>query len=262
MLTIITLISSQGLFHLQILLQAAIFIIFIILFIGREKQIKNPLISIILFRSIPFSATIVTTLIQSMAMFGGLLLIPMYLQHVHEFSPSYSGLLVLPLSITMMIMSPIAGQLSSKKDIRTLVIIGMVMIMISLILFSTLKLESRYLLLALALATMGFGIGISNTPLSANLVNLVSQAQMGMASGVFNMTRYLGGVIGSTIFGAFMQYRLNYYTVSMQQADPLSANSAKLAMVAAFHDVYLLIAAVTVLGVIVAYYTNPSTTRN
>jgi hypothetical protein len=48
----------------------------------------------------------------------------------------------------------------------------------------------------------------------------------------------------------------------MQQADPLSANSAKLAMIAAFHDVYLLIAAVTVLGVVVAYYTNPSTTRN
>lgn len=235
--------GSKGFLHPQIWFLSLVFYLATVFFVSRENRIAQPLIAVELFRRAAFTATIIVSFIQSMALFGGLLLIPMFLQHVHEFSPSYSGILVLPLSLTMMIMSPLMGRIAAKQNIRHWVMLGMGLIAAGMWLFSALKLESRYWVLATALVVTGLGLGMSGTPLSANLVNLVPQAQLGMASGVFNMSRFVGGVIGSTIFGAFMQTRLVYHSA-------LLGGMEKLAMTEAFHDVYLLAAAVTLLGVI------------
>ncbi len=112
----ITLMKEISLYFSQILLLLGVFLCFLVFFIWWEKKQKYPLVSIELFRNIPFSATITTSFIQSMAMFGGLLLIPMYLQKVHDFSPTYSGILILPMSLAMMVMAPFDGKCIDRKE--------------------------------------------------------------------------------------------------------------------------------------------------
>lgn len=241
--------GSKGFLQPQIWLMTVVFLLTAVFFVRREKRIAQPLIAVELFRRAAFAATIIVSFIQSMALFGGLLLIPMFLQHVHEFSPSYSGILVLPLSLTMMIMSPLMGRIAAKQNIRHWVMLGMGLIAVGMGLFSVLKLESRYWVLATALVVTGLGLGMSGTLLSANLVNLVPHSQLGMASGVFNMSRFVGGVIGSTIFGSFMQIRLSYHFAQL-------GGMEKLAMTEAFRDVYLLAAAVTLVGAAAASLLN------
>lgn len=265
LLLAISLLRSESWHTPRLLALEGAFAVSFILLLRQERRVAVPLIYLPLFGVTAFSATIAVSFLQSMAMFGGLLLIPLYLQHVHNFSPTYAGFLMLPLSITMMLLSPLVGRLTTKRDARQLAVWGMLTIMVGLWLFSRLTLTSPYWVLAAALVATGAGLGVSSTPLSANLVNLVEQEKMGMASGVFNMTRFVGGVIGSTIFGAFMQYRLE---IRLQQLAAGGQDGAvppalleKVAMTGAFHDVYLLALATTGLGLALSWFINPPPRR-
>lgn len=245
----ITLMKEISLYFRQIFLLLGIFLSFLVFFIWWEKKQKYPLVSIDLFRNIPFSATITTSFIQSMAMFGGLLLIPMYLQKVHDFSPTYSGILILPMSLAMMVMAPLMGNVSTERKRQKYAFKGMIVLVIGLGIFSTLKFESRYLILAAALVTTGIGLGISGTPLSTSVINLVSREQTGVASGIFNMMRFLGGVVGSTIFGVYLQNRISYHSVGSDLSLP---GMQQIVMTESFHDVYILAMIFASLGVITA----------
>lgn len=245
----ITLMKEISLYLKEILLLFTIFVVFLGLFIWWEQKQKYPLVSITLFSNIPFSATIMTSFIQSMAMFGGLLLIPMYLQKVHDFSPTYSGILILPMSVAMMVMAPLMGNISTERKRQKFAFTGMIVLVAGLGIFSTLKFESRYLVLAAALLTTGIGLGISGTPLSTSVANLVSREQMGVASGIFNMMRFLGGVVGSTIFGVYLQNRISYHT---QGSDLALPGMLQTVMTEAFHDVYILAMIFASFGVITA----------
>ncbi|MDF2930214.1 MAG: drug resistance transporter, EmrB/QacA subfamily, partial [Anaerospora sp.] len=245
----ITLMKEISLYFSQILLLLGVFLCFLVFFIWWEKKQKYPLVSIELFRNIPFSATITTSFIQSMAMFGGLLLIPMYLQKVHDFSPTYSGILILPMSLAMMVMAPLMGNVSTEKKRQNYAFKGMIVLVVGLGIFSTLKFESRYLILAAALVTTGIGLGISGTPLSTSVINLVSREQTGVASGIFNMMRFLGGVVGSTIFGVYLQNRISYHSVGSDLSLP---GMQQIVMTESFHDVYILAMIFASFGVITA----------
>jgi EmrB/QacA subfamily drug resistance transporter len=245
----ITLMKESSLYYSQIILLFAVFIIFLGFFIWWENKQKYPLVSIGLFRNIPFSATISTSFIQSMAMFGGLLLIPMYLQKVHDFSPTYSGILILPMSLAMMVMAPLMGNIPTERKRQKSVFTGMIILVLGLGIFSTLKFESRYLVLACALLTTGIGLGISGTPLSTSVVSLVSREQVGVASGVFNMMRFLGGVVGSTIFGVYLQNRIGYHG---ENSDLSLPHIQQLVMTESFHDVYILAMIIASFGILTA----------
>lgn len=261
LLLAISLLRDEGWYTPRMLILEGVFVAFAALFLWREHHLAVPLIYLPLFKITAFSTTIAVSFLQSMAMFGSLLLIPLFLQHVHDFSPTYAGFLMLPLSVTMMVLSPLVGRLTTKTDARQLAAWGMLTIMAGMWLFSRLTITSPYGVLAAALVATGAGLGISSTPLSANLVNLVSQEKMGMASGVFNMTRFVGGVIGSTIFGAFMQHRLEIHLQQLvaggQSGGMTPALLEKVAMTGAFHDVYLLALATTGLGLALSWFINP-----
>ena len=70
-----------------------------------------------------FTFTLVINAIVTMALFGGMLLLPVYLQNIRGFTPIESGLLLLPGSLIMGIMGPVAGKLFDKYGIRPLAII-------------------------------------------------------------------------------------------------------------------------------------------
>jgi EmrB/QacA subfamily drug resistance transporter len=247
--------STSGWLNETTLPLFGLFLLFAWLLFRQEKKIHQPLISLALFQNSSFAATVTVGFFQGAALFGSMLLIPMYLQNVHDFSPTYAGVLVLPLSISMMIMAPIMGKLSTPPRIRMLIVSGMAILVIGIWLFSELSIQSPYWLLAAALVATGIGLGASSTPLTSNLLNIVPQSQMGMASGLFNMIRYLGGVLGSTIFGAFIQQRVEVYLIPLTSSGYTAAIAEKMALEKAFPDVFLLGAATAAIGMLAAFFT-------
>ncbi len=141
------------------------------------------------------------------------------------------------------------GNVSTEKKRQNYAFKGMIVLVVGLGIFSTLKFESRYLILAAALVTTGIGLGISGTPLSTSVINLVSREQTGVASGIFNMMRFLGGVVGSTIFGVYLQNRISYHSVGSDLSLP---GMQQIVMTESFHDVYILAMIFASFGVITA----------
>jgi EmrB/QacA subfamily drug resistance transporter len=250
--------SAEGWLSEQGLLLTGLCLLFFFLLVRQESKSNLPLISLKLFKNLSFSATVVVGFIQGVALFGSMLLIPMYLQNIHGFSPTYAGVLVLPLSIAMMIMAPITGKMSSRSGVRNIIVCGMAIMVMGIGLFSQLTLQSPYWILLIALIGVGTGYGASNTPLTANLIYVVPQDQMGMAAGLFNMARYVGGVIGSTILGAFIQQRVEFYMTQLVVNGYAIAVAEKLATAKAFPDVFMMAAGVAAIGILAAFFIGAS----
>lgn len=99
----------------------------IILFIWRELTIEEPMLEFRVFKYSMFALTTAVRSIAMMAMFAGMILIPLYMQNIRGYSPLQSGLLLLPGALVMGAFQPIAGRLFDKIGARPLAVAGLAM---------------------------------------------------------------------------------------------------------------------------------------
>lgn len=209
LLAALTLVRTRGFFHEQVVGWAAFFAVSLAVFLWWERRTPQPLISLALFGRKAVGAVMTVGFFHSVALFGITLLIPLFLQYVRGYSPSAAGLMLLPLSLSMMAVSPVAGRIAGRRGGRLLITSGMAATVAGLLLFARLAEGGGAVLLAAAMMVTGTGLALAGTPLMTVLMGLVDQGQMGVASGVFNMTRLVGGVVGSTLLGVLLQHRVD-----------------------------------------------------
>ena len=160
------------------------------------------LIPMRLFRNKVFSQTSVLSVLVGMAMFGGLLMVPQYLQIVKGASPTKSGLLMLPLMLGMMTASITVGQLTSRTGrYKIFPVIGTALLTVAMLLFhfevqwNTPLLETMvYMLL------FGVGLGCTMQTLTLSVQNTVPPRDMGVATASSTFFRQLGATIGTAVF--------------------------------------------------------------
>lgn len=111
----------------QVLLGLIIGAIFIIFFIWRELTTEQPMLEFRVFKYGMFSLTTIVRSVAMMAMFAGMILIPLYMQNIRGYTPLQSGLLLLPGAIMMGIFQPITGRLFDKIGARPLAVAGLAM---------------------------------------------------------------------------------------------------------------------------------------
>ncbi|WP_443033938.1 MDR family MFS transporter [Streptomyces sp. CA2R106] len=160
------------------------------------------LIPMRLFRNNVFSRTSLLSLLVGMAMFGGLLMIPQYLQIVKGASPTRSGLEMLPLMLGMMAASIGTGQATSRTGrYKIFPVIGTALMVVAMLLFhfkvqwdTPLPETMGFMLL------MGAGLGLTMQTLVLSVQNAVPPQDMGTATASATFFRQLGGTAGTAIF--------------------------------------------------------------
>jgi MFS family permease len=140
-----------------------------------------------LFAARPFAAGIAASVLFYAAMYGVLFLLPQFLQIALGFDAFGAGLRLLPWTATLFVTAPIAGAVVNRFGERTLIVTGLLMQAIGLGWISEIVTPS-----------MLAGVGVSMAmPAAQNAVlSAVAVSEMGKASGVFNMGRFLGGMFG------------------------------------------------------------------
>ena len=146
----------------------------IIMFVGAALAIVNlvignrgnpePLLQLRLFRDSTFSWSMGLSFIIVTALFGGMLLLPLYLQEVHGYSPLETGLLLLPQAITAAVAMPLGGYLTDRIGPRPVVATGMVMLAGGGFLLAQIHPTSSNWLVVGALLLRGFAMGFSMMP--------------------------------------------------------------------------------------------------
>jgi EmrB/QacA subfamily drug resistance transporter len=171
---------------------------------------KEPLVPLRVFANRNFSAGTVTAIAIGFAMTGMFVPLVVYTQNVLGMSPTEAGLLTAPMSLLSGIIAPFVGRMSDRANARYLVLTGFLALAAGL---GLLALQGRAdtdpWSLVPALLVAGVGVGFVFAPMSNIAMRSVEPALAGTASGIFNTSRQVGGVLGSAAIGVLLQARIS-----------------------------------------------------
>ncbi|MGX6602253.1 MDR family MFS transporter [Micromonosporaceae bacterium Da 78-11] len=154
-----------------------------------------------LFKNRTIAVGSISSTIIGMAMFGGLLTVPLYLQIVKGSSATEAGLQMIPFVIGIMAGSITAGQLISRTGrYRIFPIIGSTLMVLALGLFSLIGADTPLWKTMLIMIVMGLGLGGNMQPMITAVQNAVSPREIGVATSSVTFFRSMGGTLGTAIF--------------------------------------------------------------
>ncbi|WP_088102306.1 MDR family MFS transporter [Halalkalibacter urbisdiaboli] len=188
-------------------------IIGLVVFIFIEKRVENPVIPLHLFKNQVFTLSNIAGLFLGMGMFGVIMYTPFFVQGVLGRTATVSGLVEMAMTISMVILSTIGGQLITKTGkYKTIALVGLVLMALGLFLNSLLHPDSSLLRLILQLIIIGMGLGMAMPVFQVTVQNAVKHQYLGVATSVMQVFRQIGGTIGvavmGTILGQLMKNRL------------------------------------------------------
>ena len=174
----------------------------LVLFVWVQQRMgDDALLPLRLFRSPTFSVASAQVTIIGMAMFGGLSVIPLYLQIVKGASPTKSGLLLLPLVAGLMLASLGTGQLIARTGrYKIFPVVGSVMMVIGMGLLAMVGADTALWQTDIYMAVFGIGLGLNMQSLVLAMQNAVPAKDMGVASAASTFFRSVGGTLGTAIF--------------------------------------------------------------
>lgn len=177
-----------------------VFIIFILLFIVVEKRATFPMIDFSLFKSRAYSMANLATFLNAIARSSVVLLIALFFQVANGENPFVAGLKVLPLTIGMIIGSPIVGYLNTKYSARLLSTAGLVMTCLGMgILITYIGPHASLFWISLGQLLIGMGTGVFQTPNTQSIMLTVPNNRRGVANGLRSMLQNMGQVISTAL---------------------------------------------------------------
>jgi predicted MFS family arabinose efflux permease len=159
------------------------------------------LVPLRLFRSRTVAVGSVASLIVGTAMFGGLAVLPLYLQIVKGQSPTEAGLSLLPLTAGIMVAALVSGQAISRTGrYRAFPIVGSALMMVSLVLFAQVGADTPLWWSFLSMALFGVGLGCNMQPVVLAVQNAAPPSDIGVATSTVTFARQMGGTLGTAVF--------------------------------------------------------------
>jgi EmrB/QacA subfamily drug resistance transporter len=182
------------------------------LFVLIERRAAEPILPLRLFRNPVFSVGNIYAFLAGVAMFGVIIFLPLYLQGVKGFSPTMSGLALIPAIIGIFSTSITSGQLITRRGkYKPYPIIGAAVLIISLLALSRLEVDTPYWLAAIYMYLFGAGLGFTMQTIVTAVQNSVEFRDLGAATSAVTFFRQMGGAIGTAVFGAVLTTRLTHH---------------------------------------------------
>ncbi len=179
-------------------------------FIWWESRVPEPILPLRLFRNSVFTITSMTSFLFGFGFFGGIIFLPLYLQVVKGYSPTASGLLLLPLVLGIFLTSAGSGQLITRTGrYKIYPTIGLVLIPIAMFWLSTLTVDTPVWNLAMRTFLLGLGLGLVIQTLVVAVQNAVDFRDLGVATSSNTFFRSMGGAIGTAVFGEVLNTTLS-----------------------------------------------------
>jgi EmrB/QacA subfamily drug resistance transporter len=176
------------------------------LFAWHSLRVARPLIELRLFGSRGFRAAAATTFLLGGALFGTLLVLPLYYQVDRGESALNAGLLLAPQGIGAALMLPISGRLTDRLGGGPVVVAGTSIIALATLPFAFVSDHTPYALLAGVLVVRGLGLGASIQPAAASAYQLLHSSQVPRATAALNALRQVGGSIGTALLAVVLQH--------------------------------------------------------
>lgn len=203
--------NSQGWHAPYILLLFAISVIALTVFLITELTVKEPLIDLKLLMDRNFGISNLIMFMFGIGVFGGVFLLPLYLQNSLGYTALQSGMVFLPVGIIQGAIAPVTGIFADKVSAKIPVIIGLILFSISFYIFSKLSFMTEHNYIMMSLYLRGVAMGMMFTSLSTISLYDISREKMAQASSMLNTIRQLGGSMGVAIMATILTSRFMYH---------------------------------------------------
>jgi EmrB/QacA subfamily drug resistance transporter len=194
----------------QVLTLLAVALVAVVAFLIVERSAPEPILPLSLFRNRNFAIVSAIGFLLGFAMFGAINFLPLYQQTVQGSSATNSGLLLLPMMLSLMVVSVFVGQVITRTGrYRIFPIIGGVGMTGGMLLLSNVDMFTTRTQLALFMAALGFGMGFLMQTTMLIAQNSVETKDLGVASSAATFFRSIGGSFGVSLFGTIFVRRLH-----------------------------------------------------
>ncbi|TDE92598.1 MFS transporter [Occultella glacieicola] len=199
------------------------------LFLVVERRVKVPLLDLALLRNRVLVGSTIAILVGAGTINGLMYLLSLYFQSpvALGFSPLQAGLATLPATVGLVVVAPLVPRLAKGFGARQTIGLGFLLTTAGFVAIGFTDASWRYATFLIPLVAVAIGMGLSNGPASSAATASVPQEQVGGASGVSNMARYVGAALATalaaTIYGGV---DANQRLAGAAEADALAAGLA------------------------------------
>jgi len=170
-----------------------------------EQRGGTPIVSMKLFANKHFMAGAGVTAVLMLSQNGVIFSLPVFLQTVNNLSAFHTGLALMPMSVTLLFVSPIAGVLTKRIAHKRIIQTGLAITVVALLVLPfSLRPGMSIWGLAPGLALYGLGMGMVLSQVNNLTLSSVPVREVGEASGVMNTFRQIGASLGAAIIGAIL----------------------------------------------------------
>ncbi|MFB3887370.1 MAG: MFS transporter [Thermodesulfobacteriota bacterium] len=190
------------------------------LFVLVEYRSSSPLVELSLFRRHLFISSLGASFFSFWMAAAHSFVVPFFLQNILRFSPSKVGMMIFPVSLTVMLSAPLGGRFSDRVGVRIPTAIGLALISLTIFSFSFLKSDASVYEIIARQIIIGIGIGLFNPANNSAIIGSLPQEKVGLASSFLALSRNLGMVIGVAFAEMVIAFRLPKGQVGAERGIP------------------------------------------
>ncbi|MCA0971325.1 DHA2 family efflux MFS transporter permease subunit [Halobacillus litoralis] len=173
-------------------------------FILRQLRLERPILEFRIFKYKIFTLTTALGMVVFIAMIGGAVVLPIFMQNMLGFTAFESGLMLLPGAVLMGVMNPITGKLFDKFGAKWLAVIGLALLVVSTFMFTNLTVATTFTYLALVNCVRMFGIAMVMMPVTTAGLNQLPPHLMPHGTAMNNTMRQVSGAVGTALLVSVM----------------------------------------------------------
>jgi EmrB/QacA subfamily drug resistance transporter len=187
-------------------------------FVWHALRVRHPLLDVRLYANRVFAGASLTTFGLGAALFGAMILVPLYYQEVRGLSVVDTGLLTGPQGIGALLAMPIAGRLTDRFGGGRIALAGVSVLCLSTIPLTMIGAHTSIVAISMVLVLRGLSIGFSFMPAMAAAFSAVRPDQIPDATPQINVLMRIGGAIGTAVLAVVLQRSIPIHATTVERA--------------------------------------------
>ena len=182
-------------------------LISLFIFVKIENKIEQPLLDLSIFKNKAYTYSVWVSISTSLALFGGIFLIPLLIQHVYGLGAIITGLIFLPAALFTGIFMTIGGRLLDRKGPLLVVTSGLVITAIGTLALGFTSMETSLVVIFVLMAIRGMGQGFSTMPATTAGMNAIPDQFVSRGAAMNNVLRQMSSALGIVFISIFYEVR-------------------------------------------------------
>ena len=187
----------------------------LLIFVWWELTTPSPVVNLRVLRNRGYTAGIVFATVLGFGLYGGVFILPIFLQEIRGFTPTETGFLLFPGGLATMLTLPILGKIVGKVSPVPLVALGAVTLIVSMLMLSSLTNQTGAEQVYLALIVRGASLGCLFLPLTLATLTGLRPDEMAGGTGLFNLARQLGGSTGIAFLTTLLAHDVTLHRAAL-----------------------------------------------